>query len=178
MENSYLKKYRIKYVVENTTGNMYSVDVNIDKLNWKVSLKTKIYRTNSFDPTEKLDWKRVAKVLMGDPIIRGICDSFYLDAGNPKRIDVISCKCKKFRTKHWYINIDNTTTTGVISIFNKISIVTRNDLNPKLLPDEFTTQSIDSFGLEVNIKMKSSLTDFIYLLKKTKYNTNALKEDF
>lgn len=178
MENSYLKKYRIKYVVENTTGNLYSVDVNIDKLNWKVSLKTKICRTNSFDPNEKLDWKRVAKVLMEDPIIRGICDSFYLDTGNPKRIDVISYKGKKYRTKHWYIKADNTTTTGVIAIFNKISIVTRSELNPKLLPDEFTTQSIDSFGLEVNIKMKSSLTDFIYLLKKTKYNTNALKEDF
>lgn len=161
--SSYLKKYRIEYTVENTTGNMYSIDINIDKSNWKVSLKSKIYRTNAFDPTEKLDWKRIADVLMRDPIIRGICDSICDGTGNPKRIDIISYKGKKFRTKHWFVSVDNSTISASI---NKTSTIRRNEINLRSFPDEFTTQSMNSFGLEVGIKMKSNLTDFIYLLKK------------
>lgn len=165
--SSYLKKYRIEYTVENTTGNMYSIDVNIDRSNWKVSLKPTPYRTNAFDPTEKLDWRCITNVLMRDPIIRGICDSINDDTDNPKRIDIISFKGKKFRTRRWFVNADN----NVISIaFGKVTMIKRenSEINLITMPDEFTTQSLNSFGLEVNVKMVSTLTDFVYLLKRTK----------
>lgn len=163
MTNGHLKKYEIQYVVKNTTGNMYAINVSIDKPNYKVTLKSTIYRTNAFDPNEKLDWKCITDVLMKDPIIGGMCNTTEDYITDPKSMSIISYKGKKFRRKHWYVLVDNNTIGMIADKIVSLNKYTK----PKMPVGEYTVNSIDNFGLEVNIKMKSSLTDFIYLLKRT-----------
>lgn len=163
MTNGYLKKYVIQYVVKNTTGNMYAINVSIDKPNYKVTLKSTIFGTNIFDPNEKLDWKCIADALMKDPIIGDMCNTTVDHIADPKSISIISYKGKKFRRKHWYVLVDN----SIVGMIADKIVSLNTYAKPKMPVGEYTVNSIDSFGLEVNIKMKSSLTDFIYLLKRT-----------
>ena len=111
---------------------------------------------------------------MKDPIIGDMCNTTVDYIADPKSISIISYNGKKFRRKHWYVLVDNNTIGMIADKIVSLNKYTK----PKMPVGEYTVNSIDNFGLEVNIKMKSSLTDFIYLLKKTKYNTNTLKEDF
>ena len=142
---------------------MYAINVSIDKPNYKVTLKSTIYGPNLFDPNEKLDWKCIGDALMKDPIIGDMCNTTVDYIADPKSISIISYNGKKFRRKHWYVLVDN---NSVIMMANKFMSLNAY-AKPKMLVGEYTVNSIDSFGLEVNIKMKSSLSSFIYLLKRT-----------
>ena len=163
MTSGYLKKYKIQYVVKNTTGIMYAINVSIDKPNYRVTLKSTIYGPNVFDLNEKLDWKCIADVLMKDPIIGDMCNTTVDYIADPKSISIISYNGKKFRRKHWYVLVDN---NSVIMMANRFMSLNTYE-KPEMPVGEYTVNSIDSFGLEVNIKMKSSLPSFIYLLKRT-----------
>ena len=164
MPNGRIKKYRVEYIIKNTTGNRYAPDVNLNAVNWKISIKPTIYGTNSYDPSEKVSWSRIADMLIADPIIGGAVNGRCDEIINPKNTSIISYKGKKFRTKKWFVLVDN----HIISVYDDKIIKSIPWMGESLPVDEYTVQSFDNFSLEEGIRMTSSFNDLIYLLKRTK----------